>query len=67
MELPPDASAKINKMKLRAKSEKNALSRGIDELERKVKEAETKRDNATNDQLNFWRWKRKQICSDGSI
>lgn len=43
----------IDKMKLRTKSEKTALSREIDELEGKVKEAEAERDNVTNDRLKL--------------
>lgn len=43
----------IDKMKLRTKSEKNALSREIDELESKVKEAEAECGNVTNDRLKL--------------
>lgn len=53
LELLPDAAAEINKVKLRVKSEKTALSREIDELEGKVKEAEAERDNVTNDRLKL--------------
>lgn len=43
----------IDKMKLRTKSEKTALSREIDELEGKVKEAEAECGNVTNDRLKL--------------
>lgn len=40
-------------MKLRTKSEKIALSREIDELEKQLKSAENERDNITNDRMKL--------------
>ncbi len=51
--LSPTLSEEIDKMKLRTKSEKTALNREIDELERQVKSAESECDNVTNDRMKL--------------
>ena len=51
--LSPAQAEEIDKMKLQAKSEKNALSREIDELKKQVEAAEAERDGITNDRLKL--------------
>lgn len=52
-ELSPALAEEIDKMKLRTKSEKIALSREIDELEKQLRSAEGERDNVTNDRMKL--------------
>ena len=51
--LSPALAEETDKMKLRTKSEKNAFSREIDELKRRVEAAEAERDSITNDRLKL--------------
>lgn len=51
--LSPALAEEIDKMKLRTKSEKIALNREIDELEKQLKSAESERDNVTNDRMKL--------------
>lgn len=51
--MSPAQAEEIDKMKLHTKSEKNAVSREIDELKRQVEAAEAERDNVTNDRLKL--------------
>lgn len=51
--LSPALAEETYKMKLRTKSEKNAFSREIDELKRRVEAAEAERDSITNDRLKL--------------
>ncbi len=51
--LSPALSEEIDKMKLRTKSEKIALNREIDELEKQLRSAESERDNVTNDRMKL--------------
>ncbi len=51
--LSPALAEEIDKMKLHTKSEKIALSREIDELEKQLRSAESERDNVTNDRMKL--------------
>ncbi len=51
--LSPALAEEIDKMKLHTKSEKIALSREIDELEKQLRSAENERDNVTNDRMKL--------------